>query len=318
VSEMDARRNKQRRSRRSVPPKDAVTRPSTVEFCHSWHQRTQPANLKLSHPKWRTFHAEELECLMQEKAAGERHVASQRKWLSETFRRLKSDGRSDGRCREVVALHLPRGTGPVDVDNVRTFSQSEVKSCRREYTAEVETPQKQIRIAMKDMTKQRRALSEAKLAYQRTVEPLGQTFRHRLIGDGRVLLPDPHNATADGRQERSFAMLAAEWDIEGADEDVVAEVFSAFIKYADKSTETLSFKKLPDLMGDLCPSRTLATFDLNAFWAQALDGKASQVHGPGASNFLGKTASFEQIAACFFRSEFFNAKDFVFDDLDEL
>merc|ERR1712185_611824 len=85
-------------------------------------------------------------------------VADQRRRITATIYRLKSQGISDARCREFVATHLPRGTGPKDRDDIHTFSEAEVHRCRRAYNDPILTHVRSIQKSVYDMREARQVL----------------------------------------------------------------------------------------------------------------------------------------------------------------
>lgn len=85
-------------------------------------------------------------------------VSDKKKWMSSTMRRLKSLGKSDARCREIVALHLPKGTGPKDRQDVSTFSKNEVWACKKRYNDKIAATSKDVEHAFFDMRQQRQQL----------------------------------------------------------------------------------------------------------------------------------------------------------------
>jgi len=90
------------------------------------------------------------------------------------IRRLKSQGKSDARCRECVALHLPRGTGPKDCDDVPTFTEFEVRACKRAYFDPILSHVRNIqKVVFQDMREQRRELQTShKNLWKVTMEPV--------------------------------------------------------------------------------------------------------------------------------------------------
>merc|ERR1712046_10682 len=100
-------------------------------------------------------------------------VADERRRMGAMIRRLKNQGKSDARCRECVAIHLPRGTGPKDRDNVQTFSEIEVRQCRRAYNDPILSHVRNIQKNVYDMREQRRALQSSRhKLWAVTMEPI--------------------------------------------------------------------------------------------------------------------------------------------------
>lgn len=144
---------------RMMSPPDRM---STPEFWNHWC-RSSPKNGdgKKRGAKWNAAdQEEELECLFKATHARQ-EVGDRKRWMSQTIRRMKKQGKSDARCREMCAVHLPRGTGPRDADFVHSFSQQEVKSCRRVYSDAVSGPMRNIQKQVYAMREQRSELHSA-------------------------------------------------------------------------------------------------------------------------------------------------------------
>lgn len=138
-------------------------RVSTPDFWSKYCRGTRnvcktTSTRKIRCPSWKDNGSEEQLKTLSDADQASRSVSEKRRWIAETMRRLKHQGRSDGRCREVCALHLPKGTGPKDRDDVRTFSDFEVKSCRKEYIERVDTPACNIQKNLYEMRLQRKEL----------------------------------------------------------------------------------------------------------------------------------------------------------------
>merc|ERR1712050_794486 len=115
-------------------------RTTTPEFWGQWVRHNKDwQDWDLENPKamrkemWKPGNRDEELGLLQHKSDFTEEVHTKKKWMSATIRRLKSRGKSDARCREIVALHLPKGTGPKDRDDVQIFSQMEVRACKKSY-----------------------------------------------------------------------------------------------------------------------------------------------------------------------------------------
>mmetsp|Transcript_42502 Transcript_42502/g.92596 ORF Transcript_42502/g.92596 Transcript_42502/m.92596 type:complete len:577 (-) Transcript_42502:380-2110(-) len=133
-----------------------LQKPSIADLENCW-QGSGQTEMKRG-PMWKPGPEEELEALAGVSRRME-VMGAHRKWMSATMRRLKSRGTSDARCREVVAAHLPKGTGPKDRDGITTFSNTEVKASRKEFEAQVNFPAQNIQRVVCDMREQRKALS---------------------------------------------------------------------------------------------------------------------------------------------------------------
>jgi len=139
---------------------DDRQRMSTPEFWSHWCKRTGNAENgeRLHSPKWvPSGRDEELKAMCR--SADQRHeIEMDRRRMVKTIARLKSQGMSDARCREFVATHLPRGTGPKDRDDISSFSEAEVRSCRRAYNDPILTQARNIQKSVFDMKEQRQVL----------------------------------------------------------------------------------------------------------------------------------------------------------------
>jgi hypothetical protein len=157
-------------------------RMSTPEFWNRWTMSTHPKKENPDakrEPKWHPADQdEEVEILFA--AAQARESATDRKrWLSQTFRRMKSQGKSDARCRETCASHLPRGTGPRDREYVRGFCQYDVRACKKRYAEAVSKPARRIQKEVSAMREQRKELESAKLELRRMAQHQSRRLKQR-------------------------------------------------------------------------------------------------------------------------------------------
>jgi len=157
---------------------------STPEFWGTWVKNTGDwQDIDLDNPKamrketWKPHTRDEELELMQTKSDHTEEVQNKKKWMSATIRRLKSRGKSDARCREVVALHLPRGTGPKDREDVQTFTQVEVRSCKKIYTDQYMDPVKNIQKFVGDMKEQKREVRNLREELYQVTEGKNQQQR---------------------------------------------------------------------------------------------------------------------------------------------
>jgi len=140
----------------------APDRMSTPEFWTHWC-RSSPKNGdgEKRGAKWNAANQEEeLDCLFKATHARQ-EVGDRKRWMCQTIRRMKKQGRSDARCREMCAVHLPRGTGPRDVEFVHSFTEQEVKGCRKVYSDAVSGPMRRIQKQVYAMREQRLELHSA-------------------------------------------------------------------------------------------------------------------------------------------------------------
>lgn len=140
---------------------------TTPDFWKKWNKEN-PANSfyldvpKGRHPPWNTGVADDGLALLYENDAKNKDAAFMRKWMETTMRRMKARGKSDARAREICCSHLPRGTGPRDRQDVATFSDAEVKACRRKYKDAVMEPQRRVLKGLFDLRETRKELSNVK------------------------------------------------------------------------------------------------------------------------------------------------------------
>jgi Ca2+-binding EF-hand superfamily protein len=139
----------------------ASLRVSTPDFWNNYCRSTANSS-QGRNPQWSNASKEEELRSLFDAAQLRQDVTDKRKWMSSTIRRMKHQGKSDGRCREICARHLPRGTGPKDADDVHMFSDMEVKSCRRKYTEKVNQPARNIQKIVYEMREQRKVLQTSR------------------------------------------------------------------------------------------------------------------------------------------------------------
>lgn len=137
-------------------------------------------------PPWSTGVADDSLAIMKERERKDAEAVYMKKWLTSTMRRLKGRGKSDARVREMCCLHLPKGTGPLDRQGVSTFSESEVKQCKREYSDAVMEPQ---RTVLKDLFELREIRKEL------------STSRHKLF----AVALEPYQRQQELENQKNFA-----------------------------------------------------------------------------------------------------------------
>lgn len=251
---------------------------STPDFWKAWVNRNRNMENGCGGPKWHSTGYED-DLRLQDKWTdqdAESHL--QHKWIKTTFRRMKFKGKSDARCREMVALHLPRGSGPEDLHGVKTFSTSDVIKCKQGYIDDVSTNQRSIEKALDDLRKQRRVIHNARLQLY-TVSAMeekekkeaqkcsiaGLSFHNKHHDDEHLKLEETalgveHHST----EQLSFKQLsvASDMPVKG-----IEDVFRVWMRHSDK-TETILKKQFLQLLEELCPKRCLVENDVNAWWDQ--------------------------------------------------
>jgi hypothetical protein len=151
---------------REIFPEEAARqaqpkRVSTPEFWHSWVKNNRDCSGKSRPAMWVNDVEESLDDMIKSQKTTDR-IIWKRKWMKETMRRLKGNGKSDARCRELTAHHLQRGSGPKDSQGVSTFSAADVRACRRTYSEKLQRPVRKIQKVVYDLRAQRRDLHESR------------------------------------------------------------------------------------------------------------------------------------------------------------
>jgi len=266
-------------------------RVSTPEFWNRWVRRNKDlqmaANTGAREAVWQPKGPDaELELLFSTSESHEK-AGDQKKWMAATIRRLKNRGKSDARCREIVAGHLPRGTGPKDREDVQTFSAQEVKVCRKTYNDQVNDPVRNIQKVVYDMREQRRVLHDFRQKlWSVTMEPV---MRQQMENDRKTAAAGvglgglglgggagPAAGAAAGNPKepvetepvkRSLKSIAQECNMENA---VIEDICKDYLNYADKSSEALAKRGFGKLLQQLCPNRTISDSDSEHWWEQVI------------------------------------------------
>merc|ERR1712150_80369 len=140
-----------------------LQRASTPDFWKIWcRQNNIDPEQAQRNPRWHPSTSEKKLQILTKACRSSDEAADKRKWISTTMRRLKSRGKSDARCREIVAHHLPRGTGPRDREDVNTFSTVDVQTCRKVYSERVLHPVRNIEKVVIDMRNQNQILKASR------------------------------------------------------------------------------------------------------------------------------------------------------------
>jgi hypothetical protein len=158
------------------PPKENKGS-TTPEFWQTWVKSNPTDAFHLDDKKssrqasWHSGKADDSLAVMREKDRKDAEAAYQKKWLRSTMRRMKGRGKSDARVREMCCLHLPKGTGPADRQGVATFSEQEVKQCKREYSDAVMEPQRTVLKDLFELREIRKDLSTSRHKLFNMIEP---------------------------------------------------------------------------------------------------------------------------------------------------
>lgn len=250
---------------------------STPRFWKAWVDKNDGMEKGCGGAKWQPGSPEaELQLLYKIRDQNE-EATSQHKWISKTFRRMKYKGKSDARAREMVALHLPRGTGPEDLHGVSTLSHLDVQKCKRAYTDAVNEPQRTITKAIDDLKAQRRDIHTCR-QHLSTVAVDPSANKHKAefkqapgcaisLGIAKHHEEDDHDnvpAEPPVKEQASFGQLARMTSMKVSQ---IEDVFRVWMRHSDK-TETIPKKQFQRLVEDLCPTRTIVDNDLDAWWDQ--------------------------------------------------
>mmetsp|Transcript_12294 Transcript_12294/g.27282 ORF Transcript_12294/g.27282 Transcript_12294/m.27282 type:complete len:785 (+) Transcript_12294:100-2454(+) len=283
-------------------------KPDTPGFWQEWVQQNRDishvaAGANLRSPKWQPDGPEEeLKLLFEARSANE-GASEKRAWMRSTIRRMKHRGKSDARCREIVASHLPRGTGPKDLEDVQTFSDVEVRACKRAYQDQVQEPVRNIQKVIYDMREQRRILqtSRQKL-YTTAIEPqkkreaaeeakqtlgagLGGLLNAHSSKNQDLAQPDPatlEQQRQKAEREKAERQLAAKLKVT---EDQIGEIHKEFCRVSGEQPtmdeERISLKQLRDVLKALHCEQALNDGDIEKAWME-MGGRGLQGDGTGS------------------------------------
>mmetsp|Transcript_1785 Transcript_1785/g.4015 ORF Transcript_1785/g.4015 Transcript_1785/m.4015 type:complete len:746 (-) Transcript_1785:84-2321(-) len=314
-----------------------LVRASTPDFAKRYMRERQQ---QLRRAEWQASGPEEeIEHLLAT-AELQKESEFRRKWIEATFRRLKSKGKSDARAREIVALHLPRGSGPRDGQGVATISDGDVRKMRQAYTDSFNTSIRETTKTMSDMRELRREqkqiidrlykATEAERARERAdaaaagfgaalrfgaapTSNLGGTGFLNLGGTGSLLplsslnvddLPMTSAPTTSAPAARPISPKKgmSAYDIAKVTGMKEAEVDDIQEPY-DKVIGRNSFitlKTLPKLLKAVAPNRTLAQDDINAFWKDMTTRQLHQQDDSGSGASANRKFEDPKKAQCSF------------------
>eukprot|EP00747_Dinoflagellata_sp_TGD_P221361 gnl/TRDRNA2_/TRDRNA2_93205_c0_seq1.p1 gnl/TRDRNA2_/TRDRNA2_93205_c0~~gnl/TRDRNA2_/TRDRNA2_93205_c0_seq1.p1 ORF type:complete len:479 (-),score=104.92 gnl/TRDRNA2_/TRDRNA2_93205_c0_seq1:74-1444(-) len=264
----------------------APKRCSTPEFWGFWcknNEEKQYSNIR--RPQWEAAGAEEELKILMGNVHKNEHSAEDRKRMRAMFRRLKSRGKSDAKCREIVAQHLPRGTGPRDRQDVHTFTIAEVKICKRAYHDQLNEPVKRTQKVLYDIRDQRRELHDARTRLYTCMEPALRAKQEEErkaaaaeslmglagLGGNRTVTKKDLGAeeVEDKGPERppplSFQEIVTLYNMPM---EQVESLWRAFMTVAGQS-EGIGYEQFAQLVQTLCPGRTFGNSDLHHWWNHA-------------------------------------------------
>jgi hypothetical protein len=162
-------------------------RPSTAEFWDHWCKRTAKKDAGPRTPKWEPSSPDEVLLskadVMCEWADQRQEIDHEQRRIAAMIRRMKKLGKSDSQCREIIATHLPRGSGPKDRQGVRAFSEVELRSCRRKYNDRTVNHVRNIQKNVHEMRELRNQLQGARVELRRVLpEDAVRTKKEHLAG----------------------------------------------------------------------------------------------------------------------------------------
>jgi hypothetical protein len=162
-----------------------TARLGTPEFWEYYTHKTKESEMKRG-PRYEPGSVDEKLQVEFLKDESNTEAARRKTWMAATMRRLKNRGKSDARCREIVALHLPKGTGPGDMEKVPLFSENDVKVCKKKYQEKWNEPVHNIQKIVLDMKEQRKVLSIARQKlFATAIEPAARSsLAEDLVGGG--------------------------------------------------------------------------------------------------------------------------------------
>lgn len=194
-------------ARRAADPE----RMSTPEFWKYWckqNENVSPSGVRGA--RWDPSGPEERIDQINKGRAARETADEKKQWMKGMIHRLKHRGKSDARCREIVAMHLPRGSGPEDLEKVQTFSEAEVAACRKSYTDKVNESVRKIEKTVYDMHDQRKKLHTSKhQLWQLTEEPM---LRLKLQEESRASLIGGLGIGGGGMFGKQNSQVAADAD----------------------------------------------------------------------------------------------------------
>eukprot|EP00930_Biecheleria_cincta_P075681 TRINITY_DN62861_c0_g1_i1.p1 TRINITY_DN62861_c0_g1~~TRINITY_DN62861_c0_g1_i1.p1 ORF type:complete len:668 (-),score=150.49 TRINITY_DN62861_c0_g1_i1:213-2216(-) len=270
-------------------PEKCPERVSTPDFLRSWRKTHDELERGFHEPLWQPQGPDAELQILFDTTASHTEAGEQRKWMQATVRRLKSRGKSDARCREIVANHLPRGTGPKDREDVHTFSMSEVKACRKAYNDQVSDHVRKIQKSVFDMKEQRKSLHESRqMLWSVTAEPLFPKKEEEAPAGLKKKKPTEEKKTPN------YKAVAEETSLK---ESAVEELYTSFFLQFVDGNQMLPKKTFRQLCQVLCPTRPVAEYDAEMWWR--LIEKSMPVNEDGSKSTV---CDFEHFASWYAHS----------------
>jgi len=145
--------------------RDENARVSTPDFLKRWRREEE---FQIRAPEWQVKSPDQRISILLRNQNKHEESIQRRKWMQSSMRRLKGRGKSDAGCRELIALHLPRGTGPPDCQGIRTVSQIDIKKLRQGYMDQLQQP-------IRDLTKTMEGMRDLRREQKQVIDRL---FKH--------------------------------------------------------------------------------------------------------------------------------------------
>jgi len=272
---------------------------STPEFWGRWCRETD-ANLDAQRcPRWHPRDAEEKLEVFRRHGDDTQNVANRRRWMTVTMTNLKHNGKSSSRCREIVAAHLPRGTGPRDQHEVQAFSDADVRVCRKMYRDKELSHARSIQKTVGELRETRHELHDfRKKLWKVTVQPLllqKEEENRKVVaaGLGELLGLSRDMASSNTETEQAgddvensrVARTKLAQEV-GMNEQVVEELWEDFSKLCQEGKSQISRKGFRKMLAAASPGRHWADGDLEAWWNQITDLRAREKGDIGLASTL--------------------------------
>lgn len=153
---------------------DTLQRPSTPDFLDIWFRKNKSTEFpeKARSSKWSPEDPSEVLQTIYDSQSSYKEAAVKKKWMRDSFRRLKNKGKTDARARECICAHLPlaHGTGPRDRDGCATISDTDKRNFKKSYQDAFIEPVKNIQKEVYEMKEQRRTLQNFRINLEKVAK----------------------------------------------------------------------------------------------------------------------------------------------------
>jgi len=290
---------------------DEAERPSTPDFCRMYIRQR---NYDIKGSCWQPASREEEVKIVREFSDRNDEAAAKRAWMRSTMRRLKTRGKSDGRCREVVAEHLPRGTGPRDQEGVSTFTKVDLKNCKKAYSDDVNAPTRRLTKLVGDFKDQRREQKRIFDKLYAVTEGLKQREEEAAklssLGNGLTGILAKGKEVKEEPKPTLNPQVAKLLGAAGLEAPEVEKLFEEYIKFSD-SSQHLGKRGFARLVQALLPNTDVQGAKADDWWSQVRSdsvdfagGVAEDAEGSTKSQgSRGATCSFAQFCMWWVKSK---------------